>query len=82
MGFVMGSIVNQDPSQFGQAAANAGQNPGMPFVHHLGDPTVEILQYHSKLKSSRRTTQTLYKSVMRCRNIPCNKAIMQLITKV
>ena len=28
MGFVMGSIVNQDPSQFGQAAASAGQNPG------------------------------------------------------
>lgn len=29
MGFVMGSIVNQDPSQFGQAAANAGQNPDL-----------------------------------------------------
>ena len=29
MGFVMGSIVNQDPNQLGQAATSAGQNPGI-----------------------------------------------------
>ena len=46
MGFVMGSIVNQDPSQLGQAATKAGQNPGIPsFESRIIPLFTTTLQY-------------------------------------
>ena len=47
MGFVMGSIVNQDPNQFGQAATTAGQNPG-GLLPHFPDLLPEEVHYKNR----------------------------------
>ena len=48
MGFVMGSFVKPDTPGMGQAAANAGQNPGQNLQHEVAmfSATVQTLDHN------------------------------------